>query len=339
MKILVSWMDELRSYVSREFHFIMQELIRSHDWRHVHPAALNADPDSCLRTLIRAADGVPEAVLFWEAYDLSVQLRDALSDAGIRSYVFADDLHLLWGEEARRARKLQAFAQADGVLCPYAYRFDDFYPELRGIQRVAWIPHSASPDFATPLHEHPRNQILLSGAGGPHYPLRGRMKDMQEAGHPAIAHCDHPGYRCDYDYERDPHVGGGYARRIQQYKAAFTDASVFGYLVAKYFEIPATGALLFADGSVAEPLAELGFLDGEHYISATLANLEERIDYVIDPRHDEEIAAIRRRAQQLVANRHGTSDRARQIDGVCGGPDALAWRPHAMPYSRSTPNP
>jgi hypothetical protein len=318
MKILVSWMRELGGYVSREFHFIMRELVDTHGWRHVHPNVLSVESDSGFRTLLRIAGGVPDAVLFWEAFDLAIALRPALRDAGVHTCVFADDLHEVAGPEPKRARKLEAFTACDTVLCPYAYRFDEFYPELQRRRRVEWIPHSASADFDVPFEERPRNKILLSGAGGPSYPLRGRLKDLQEANHPAIDHCDHPGYRCDYDYERDPQVGIGYARRLRQYKAAFTDASVFGYVVAKYFEIPATGALLFADGSVAGPLAELGFADGEHYLSATLANVDERIDYVVDPRNDEVLDGIRRRGRELVRARHRTRDRARRIDEVCG---------------------
>ena len=97
-----------------------------------------------------------------------------------------------WGRESRRDEKLRALAMCDAVLTPYAYVFDKFYPELRGRQQVEWVPHAASPDFAAPFNPAPENTILLSGAGGPHYPLRGRMKDMQEAGHPFIVHRDHP---------------------------------------------------------------------------------------------------------------------------------------------------
>lgn len=332
MKVVVSWMRELGGYVSREFYFIMRELIETHGWCHVHPHVLSAEPDFGFRTLLRIAGGVPDAVLFWEAFDQSIALRPALREAGVHTCVFADDLHEVAGPEPKRARKLQAFIACDTVLCPYAYRFDDFYPELRGGRRVEWVPHSASPDFDVPLEEHPRNKILLSGAGGPAYPLRGRLKDLQEANHPAIDHCDHPGYHCDYDYERDPQVGVAYAHRLRQYKAAFTDASIFGYVVAKYFEIPATGALLFADGSVAGPLAELGFVDGEHYLSATLANVDERIEYVVDPGHGDEVDAIRRRGRQLVLARHRTSDRARRIDEVCGRKEA---KPDKLPGSAS----
>jgi hypothetical protein len=91
------------------------------------------------------------------------------------------------------------------------------------------------------------------------------------------------------------------------------------YVVAKYFEIPATGALLFADSAVSQQLKELGLLENVHYIPASRENLEDQIRYVLNPSHDAELDEIRRRGQELVLSRHKTSDRAKLIDQVCAG--------------------
>jgi len=87
--------------------------------------------------------------------------------------------------------------------------------------------------------------------------------------------------------------------------------------VAKYFEIPATGALLFADDAVSGPLRDLGFLENRHYLPVSKENLEERIRYVLDDRNHEELDEIRRSGQELVWERHKSVDRARQIDAAC----------------------
>jgi len=127
----------------------------------------------------------------------------------------------------------------------------------------------------------------------------------------------HPGSGEAYDYENDTRIGRGYASKIHRFKAAVTDALTFRYLVAKYFEIPATGALLMADGVVGEPLRCLGFMDNVHYISVSEENLEEKIQYVLDENNETRIDAIRQRGQQLVLSSHRTSDRARLIDRSC----------------------
>jgi hypothetical protein len=88
-------------------------------------------------------------------------------------------------------------------------------------------------------------------------------------------------------------------------------------VVAKYFEIPATGALLLADDAVSGPLRELGFVEYKHYLPVSQENLEERIQYVLDESNHEELDEIRRNGQQLVWERHKTTDRARQISQEC----------------------
>jgi hypothetical protein len=312
MKLVVSWMRELSTYVSREFFYVMRDLIEVHGWRQVEPPLL------ARRSAVDICGDIPEAVLFWEAWDLCIAMQPALSEAGCQVCLFADDLHQLWGYEHLRATRLRAFSVADKILCPYAYVFDDFYPELRETRRLEWIPHAASPDFDLAMNENPENAILLTGAGGPCYPLRGRMKDLEEQGRYPIVHQAHPGYGVAHDYENDPRVGRGYALGMNRYLAALTDALTFRYIVAKHFEIPAAGLLLMTDAAMAGPLRELGFIANEHYLPATTENLEELIRYVVDPANRSAIDAIRANGQRLVRSRHRTSDRARAIDAACG---------------------
>jgi hypothetical protein len=104
---------------------------------------------------------------------------------------------------------------------------------------------------------------------------------------------------------------------INRYRAAFTDGSIYRYTVAKHFEIPAAGALLLAEGALAEPLRQLGFVAGEHYLATSGEDLEEQVRYILEEASDSELDPIRRRGQALVWERHKTSDRARLIDEVC----------------------
>jgi hypothetical protein len=325
MKLLVSWMRELGTYVSREFHYTMQDLLRVHGWRHIEPWLLSQHAGSGKARLVELLGEVPEVVLFWETYDLFNSVQPVLRELGCRLVVFADDLHLLWGREQDRAAKMRAFSECDQVLTSYAYVFDDFYPELRGQKRAVWIPHSASPDFNLPLNDEPENAILLSGCVGPLYPMRLRVKELPQTGRYAIVRHQHPGYAENYDYENDARVGPGYARTIHRFKAGFTDALTLRYIVAKHFEIPATGALLVADGVVSEPLRALGFIENVHYVPVSAENLEEKIQYVLAERNSAEIDAVRRRGQQLVLSKHRTSDRAKLIDSACSAQDAEVY--------------
>lgn len=315
MKLMVSALETRSRYVSREFTYVMRELIESHGWRHIETARLLHSPRTVKATLAGEFGGLPEAILFWEDYPVEARARDLL-ELDCRKYVFADDLHS-WGDEMRRV-KHSAFSRCDAVLATYAYAFESFFPELSGAQEVVWVPHAASPDFMLPLNERPLNAVLLSGAVNRHYPLREQLKVLHDRSPDRVAYRPHPGYQCNYDYVNDERVGRGYARTLNRYRVCFTDSLTFGYVVAKYFEIPSTGALLLADSSVGGPLAELGFVEGVHYIPVSGEDMEEKIKYVLDEANHAALDGVRRAGQALVWERHQTADRARLIDEVCG---------------------
>jgi len=316
MKLIVSEMKALGGYVSREFYYVMRELIERYGWAQVETAALLNSSRPLRDALSEEYGELPETILFWEGYELlNARARDLLG-LDCRKCVFADDLHS-WDAASKQAKRV-AYLTCDTVLAAYAYAVDNFFPALSRMRRVVWVPHAASKDFLLPFNERPSNAVMLSGAVSHHYPLRQRVKSLHDMKPRAVTYHAHPGYRCDFDHARDGRVGGGYARLVNRHRAAFTDAPKYGYVVAKYFEIPATGALLLADASVGEPFERLGFVDGVHYVSVSGADLEEKIDYVLDERNHAALDEIRRAGQRLAWEKHKTSDRARLIDEVCG---------------------
>lgn len=314
-KLIVSQLDALRGYVSREFYYVMAELIARHGWRQIETFRLWKGPGTIERTLVSEFGGVPRCILFWEGYEFLSAFAEEIYRLDCRKFILADDLHW-WNEPMRNARSV-GFALCDAVLSTCAYLWDEFYPEFCGTKRVVWIPHSASPDFMLRYNPSPSNSVFLGGAMTTHYPLRLKMKELHERGSYPIDYQPHPGYYRWHDYERDEGVGRAYAERINACRAGFADSLVYRYVVAKYFEIPATGALLLADDSVAGPLRELGFVEHEHYLPVSEENLEERIRYVLDESNHVEIDEMRSRGQALVRQRHKTSDRATQINEVC----------------------
>lgn len=325
MKLIVSEMGAWRRYVSREYFHVMRELVESYGWRQVETGRLWRSPRDLKATLSGLFGEVPETILFWESYHL---LRDRVRDVlelDCRKCFFADDLH--WRDEGTRQSKRLAYTLCDTILAAYAYLFASLFPDIARAREVIWVPHAASPDFALPFNERPVNAVLLSGAVNHYYPLRRRLKALHESGPRGVAYRPHPGYRCNYNYENDESVGRGYARALNLHRVCFTDASRYGYVVAKYLEIPATGALLLADSSVSRPLAQLGFVEGVHYVPASGRDLEGQVGYVLDESNHAALDEVRRAGQALVRERHKTSDRARLIDRACGprGRSDGAW--------------
>ena len=315
MKLIVSYLGALKRYVSREFYYTMADLVAHHGWKHIETNELWSGGGTLQDKLLARFGELPETMLFWESYEFLTAHASAICRMGCQKVILTDDIHW-WSAEMRRIRKV-SFALCDQVLATYAYTWDKFYPEFCRTKRVVWTPHSASPDFMIAFNQRPENAILLSGAINNCYPLRKRMKELHARGSHAITHQPHPGYHCGYDYTRNKEVGRGYAEAINRHRAGFTDSLTFGYVVAKYFEIPATGALLLADAAVSEQLKRLGFVEHQHYLPVSEKNLEESVRYVLDERNHDELDAIRKRGQALVWERHKTSDRARAINQAC----------------------
>jgi len=317
MKLIVSELEALRSYVSREFYHVMADLITHFNWRHVEMRKLWETPGTIRDALLNLCGEVPEIILFWEGYELLTMRALELQRLPCRKVILADDLH--WWDEGMRTRKTVGYALCDTVISTVGYVWNKLYPEFAQTKKVVWVPHSASPDFLVPYNANAENSIFVGGSAGPYYPLREQVRALHANGRYSLVCQSHPGYYTGYDYENNASVGRGFAMTINRYRAAFTDSSIFNYVVAKYFEIPATGALLVADDSVSEPLKQLGFIENEHYLPVSASDLEDKLAFVLDERNHEELDQIRKRGQQLVWDQHKTLDRARQIDAACTG--------------------
>jgi hypothetical protein len=306
VKVIVAPLGALRRYVSREFASTFASLRHSHpDWCWIDTNEVVGPLPAFLRNRYGA---LPNAVLFWESYPMVARQASALRDAGARIYLMTDDLH--------RPDIRQALPLADRILSTYAPCFADFFPDADA-SKVTWVPHAAGPDFLLPVNDAPARVVFVSGAVSEKYPLRAAMRDLALR-RPELARLhEHPGYHTGFDYGRDARVGRGYAEAMRSCLAAFTDGLRYRYLVAKHFEIPATGALLIAGRACAGQLAALGFDDGVHYLSASADDLEEVVERVLDPLNRAGIDAIRRRGHALVHARHTTEHRAAQIAALC----------------------
>ena len=314
MKLIVSHLETVRRYVTREFYYIQTDLMATYGWKHIEICDLWNGAGTVKDKLVDQFGELPETILFWQAYEfLNAEAAD-IRRLDSHKLFFVDDLH--WWSEEDRQEQVVSFELCETILSTCAYAFSKFYPELSGVKTLVWIPHSASPDFLLRYNEQPENAIFLSGAVNHKYPLRLRVKELHDSGtYPIVVH-QHPGYG-EFDLATNPSVGRGYARQMNSYRAALTDASENNYVVAKYFEIPATGALLLADSAVSGPLRNMGFIEGVHYVGVSNEDLEEKIEYALDENNHDELDQVRRNGQLLVWQRHKTHDRARLIDEAC----------------------
>jgi hypothetical protein len=320
VKLIISELAIRGHYVTREAYHVMRELIDRYGWIHMETHDLACQPHSLRERMRERCGALPDVVLFWESYDLVTSAFLQLFNANFRVALYCEDLH--WFHAGMQATKMLALAVPDLILASYAPVFERFFPAVAAAKRVVWVPHAASPEFMLPLNESAENVIFLSGRINDCYPLRERLKALTNEPEFHIALHPHPGYQCDHNHESSDDVGAGYARRINASRAAFTDASKFNYLLAKFFEIPATGSLLLGDAAVEQELSELGFRGQVHYIPVSDSTLENELRHILDVKNHAELDEIRKRGQHLIWERHKTSDRAKLIDDVCTGAES-----------------
>lgn len=164
------------------------------------------------------------------------------------------------------------------------------------------IPYSIEQTFIPSINQTPINKLLLSGyVTEVYYPMKHKIFMLQND-YP-ITVLNHPGY----GILQHNCVGKSYLNKINEYIASVSTCASqqYNYVLAKYFEIPATGALLFAyTDPVIEDLTDYGFIDMVNMISFNYDNLTQKIQYILDANNRDEIDKIRLNGYNLVLERH-----------------------------------
>jgi len=166
--------------------------------------------------------------------------------------------------------------RADKILCSYDYAFKKRWD--RYAYKYEFFPHF----FATfeyynsmKFNTLPMLKCLLSGAINKAYPLRMYVDSNINDN---LIKLNHPGYeklatsdkfKLDFDYGNE----------LNKYFCCLATSSIYDYVVAKYFEIPASGSLLLAN--YTPDLDILGFVDGKNYLAVTKENFFEKLSDVL----------------------------------------------------------
>jgi hypothetical protein len=249
-------------------------------------------------------------VLFWNVNSWIKNNWDKIMEAQFLKMIYFDDIHQKKSIAIFRRKIINHF---DRILATYAYLFPRVFSDVPKVaEKVVWLPHFIRDEFWVPYQPDPLPRILLSGTIEPNiYPFRYQVSQMTH-NYP-IDILPHMGYR----KQRHDIIGHKYIEHLSRYLVGFTCCSNESYLLAKFFEIPASGALLLAyEAPIREQLQALGFIEGKNYLAVDTHNLRERIQYVLDPKNRPVINQIRQQGYQLVWSKHKMSDRARLIDSI-----------------------
>jgi hypothetical protein len=98
------------------------------------------------------------------------------------------------------------------------------------------------------------------------------------------------------------HDGDQFNQALNSTYSAFTCASTYRYTLMKFFEIPASGTLMFAEST--PELCALGFQDGVHFVAVNESNFAERIRHFTSNDGRTQGELIRLQGQRFVLENH-----------------------------------
>ena len=223
----------------------------------------------------------------------------------IKITVLIDDLH---HQGAIKTNRNIGLKKVSRILSTYAYAFHKYYHTDKPIY---FFPHSGTFDLG--FNDNPRDKILVSGRLHKDiYPFRQLLHNLSKTN----SFLEYLPVNCNYQIKNDSSeliYGKRYVEKLRQYLACFTcDASEHRpYIVAKHFEIMLVGSLLLAGNPHTKGYFEkLGLIDNVHYISATVYNVQDKIDFIKDPKNRTTIDQIRKNGYLFVKSNHTYINRA-----------------------------
>lgn len=189
------------------------------------------------------------------------------------------------------------------ICANYYYCYLNFYNIISN--RIIKYPVFVDDDYYIDFNKIPINKILLSGTITKQYPARKKMNQISN-------------YNKNIEVLKNGiYQGFEYIKYLNKYLCCFTCCANknLPYILAKFFEIPSSGSLLFSyDEFVKDELNNLGFIDGINYISCTFENMEEKIEYILHPNNLEKINLIRNNGYEFVWKYHKQTNRLNYID-------------------------
>ncbi len=241
--------------------------------------------------------------------------------SGVKYISIWDDLH--YHTEESRASRMQYFSTADILLLTYQRAFikieeyGSFHSKSRWFPW--WVPNELVDESREVEFERREKRILLTGRISPSYPLRQHVHSMVDSIEGLAIH-GHPGYGMRYESNEFDfsEIHESYISSLRSFQCSLQIGAkkpLDEYQLAKYFEIPACGAVLVATKSPY--LEELGFVSdlnfieiGEDEIMESLPSLVERI-LVRD-----DLERVSKEGFDLIASKHTTKNRVEEIIDV-----------------------
>ena len=309
--IVANYDKKWKGDILREMHYLIRGFVDMHDYilvdiSHFEKNSKIQDAYKKIGVSINEID----SILVIENHDETLvhHIFSDIYESNKLLCIFADDIHK--NEELKKENYYEHF---DCIFVTYKDPFLKKYPDIDH-KKVHWVPHGFTDDHCLPFNEKPLQKLLVSGKSGGLYPFRRKMINAAGIHKDKIAALSHPNYK-QFDYENisNLRIGSNYGAALNKYLCCFTDCSSLDYILAKYFEIPATGSLLLAEDNVYGDLEKLGFIDEINYVKCTRQNVMEKLDWILDPENRATVDNIRKAGQELAHEKHHIFMRTEQM--------------------------
>jgi len=255
--------------------------------------------------LIKKYNKLPDNILIIKG---SSNIRYFKTHNDIKISFIIDDVHQ--GGTIRHNR-LKSLDRVTNIFNTYAYFFNVWY--IKKKYNLYWMPHSTRfTDII--LNKNPINKILITGRLNDNiYPNRKIIHNMSLKDNRLKYFKSNVGYRINKKNIKEKMIfGKKYLLLLNKYLCCFTcDANINRpYLVAKHFEIMASGSLLLScNPNTKKYFKMLGYIDMKHYISCNNENMIEKINFILDEQNIELINKIRENGYLYTIKNHNYEKR------------------------------
>ncbi len=221
-------------------------------------------------------------------------------DKKIKLVMWPGDLQCYDNKECLEG-KLKVFERCDSIISANYEFFNELYPQF--ISKFEFMPKWFAPqeyyeDFE--FNENPKMKCLVSGHCYSNPRVYPRRVYMIENGEGLV------------EWGQPRYVGDAYAKLLHSYFCCATSSSIFNYVVAKHYEICATGSLLLTNETA--DLKKTGFIPNKHYVSITTENCIEKIRHCLE--NPEEYTNIRKEGMKYVRENHGMDNKMEQLGEI-----------------------
>jgi hypothetical protein len=268
-------------------------------------SSVNGDIILTIKNLQKNTIETDEGKGYIESY---IKLLKSLKDKGKKILGYHDDLDI---SEPGKYENLRMYHYDvlrrligifDKMLVAYPTPFISKFPTQK--HKLVLFPQ-----FIAPTHRYknltfndtPIKKCIVAGYDISVY--RHTKGYITSKNSPLIHRIPHPGY--NKNQKHTVIKGDAWAQELNKFLCGYAGTTPRNYVIAKYFEIPASGCLLL--GTYGTDLKLFGFKDGINFIQVNKDNFFDKLQYIIN--NPKEYTDIRKAGRDLVFSRHTVDHR------------------------------